>query len=88
MSEQVADANSGTYLDEDGLALQAAAAVKNDPRSQAEIADQLGVTPGAISQAINPDYGPGRVRKLRIRIIESLLGYEVRGPVFHIDRSN
>lgn len=81
-----ADTSSGTYLDEDGLALQAAAAVKNDPRSQNEIADHLDVTPGAISQAINPEYGAGRLRKLRIRIIEVLLGYEVRGPVFHIDR--
>ena len=79
-----AQSNGGTYLDDNGLALQAAAAIKNDDRTQAQIAEIMGVTPGAISQAIDPQYGPGRIRKLRIRIVEGLLGYDVRGPVFHV----
>lgn len=78
----------GTYMDDNGLAIQAAAAVANDDRSQSQLAEDLGVTPPAISQAINPDYEPGQVRRLRIRLIETLMpGTRVRGPLFRIEQT-
>lgn len=52
-------------------------------RTQSEVAEELGVSQAAVSQA-ESDVEES-VDKLRIRMIETYLGFRVRGPVAYFE---
>lgn len=61
-----------TYADLLKEAQEAAATYRG---TQAQLATELGVTPGALSQALNTE--GGRFIKLQVRVIEKLTDYQI-----------
>ena len=62
-------------LDPEGLQARARRVVDESPYTQADVARELDVSRGSITQALN-DASP-RLEKLRCRIVELLSEYEV-----------
>lgn len=62
-------------LDPEGLQARARRVVEESPYTQADVARELDVSRGSITQALNS--ASPRLEKLRCRIVELLSGYEV-----------
>jgi len=74
------------YLNDESLAELADQAIEQSGRSTPDLADELEVSQSAIVQARKVDEDvPGRMRKLRARIVEHLNVAHVDGPYFQID---
>lgn len=73
------------YLTDADLALQVAAAIENDDRTQRDLAEEMDVDRSAIAQAKQvDDANPARLRQLRIRLLRHLMGATVDGPFFRV----